>query len=57
MAKSNVPKKGAICSFCGRMQPEVQRIITGPAAAICNECVDICAELLRQDKVESVKKV
>ncbi|MBE6993080.1 MAG: ATP-dependent protease ATP-binding subunit ClpX [Ruminococcaceae bacterium] len=34
------------CSFCGRSQAEVKRLIAGPGVYICNECVEICADLL-----------
>ncbi len=34
------------CSFCNKSQEDVKRLITGPAAAICDECVDICEEIL-----------
>ena len=38
------------CSFCGRSQKEVQRIIAGPGAYICNECIDICKDLLDEER-------
>jgi ATP-dependent protease Clp ATPase subunit len=39
------------CSFCGKNQNEVKRLIAGPVAVfICNECVDLCAEILEEDK-------
>lgn len=34
------------CSFCGKSQENVERIIAGPHAYICNECVDLCGEIL-----------
>jgi ATP-dependent protease Clp ATPase subunit len=34
------------CSFCGKSQHDVQRLIAGPKAHICNECVDACIEVL-----------
>ncbi len=37
------------CSFCGRTQSEVKRIIAGPNAYICNECVDICRDLIEEE--------
>ena len=43
---------GAIrCSFCGKRGSEVGRIIAGPtpAVAICNECVELCAEMIAED--------
>ena len=42
-------KKDVRCSFCGRMQDEVKRLIAGPNAYICNECVQACSELLRDE--------
>ena len=35
-------QKDIHCSFCGRSQKEVRRIIAGPGAYICNECIEIC---------------
>lgn len=34
------------CSFCGKGQDQVRKIIAGPAVYICDECVDLCNELL-----------
>ena len=34
------------CSFCGKGQQSVKRIITGPGVYICNECVDLCGSIL-----------
>ncbi len=41
------------CSFCGKPQREVKKIIAGPTVYICNECVDICVEILRDDDDQS----
>ena len=38
------------CSFCGKSQNEVEKIIAGPAVSICNECVDICNEILADER-------
>lgn len=38
------------CSFCGRSQKEVRRIIAGPGAYICNECIEICKDLLDEEQ-------
>ena len=43
-------KKDVRCSFCGRTQEEVKRLIAGPNAYICNECVGICAELIEEEQ-------
>lgn len=34
------------CSFCHKTQNQVKRIITGPSVAICDECVDVCDDIL-----------
>ena len=47
---ANNEKKEVRCSFCGRTQDEVKRLIAGPSAYICNECVDICADLVREEE-------
>jgi hypothetical protein len=41
---------GSCCSFCGKTEAEVERLITGPGVYICNECVEVCAELLAQEQ-------
>lgn len=38
------------CSFCGKSQREVQKLIAGPAVFICNECVDICQDILAEER-------
>jgi ATP-dependent Clp protease ATP-binding subunit ClpX len=41
---------GIKCSFCGKSPEEVGKLITGPSVHICNECVDMCNDILREDK-------
>ena len=41
------------CSFCGKTQAQVQRILSGPEAFICNECVDLCSSLLDENMYET----
>ncbi|MDQ7032158.1 MAG: ATP-dependent Clp protease ATP-binding subunit ClpX [Desulfonauticus sp.] len=47
--KSSVYLKNIRCSFCGKGQDEVERLIAGPNVYICNECVALCEEILAQD--------
>ena len=42
------------CSFCGKSQNEVQKLIAGPQAYICNECIDICNEIIADDQQQSL---
>ena len=48
MAK-NDDKSNIRCTFCGKTQDEVHRIIAGPGAYICNECVELCREIIEED--------
>jgi len=43
-------EKGVRCSFCGKHQDQVQRMIAGPGVYICNECVQLCLAALGQDR-------
>ncbi len=44
------PEENLRCSFCGKLQNKVKRLITGPSVYICNECVDVCFEIIKDDK-------
>ncbi|MDD5674556.1 MAG: ATP-dependent protease ATP-binding subunit ClpX, partial [Chitinivibrionales bacterium] len=41
---------GIKCSFCGKGADTVAKLITGPSVHICNECVEMCNEILREDR-------
>ena len=45
MAK-NDERRTVHCSFCGKSQDKVERIIAGPNVYICNECIGLCNEIL-----------
>ncbi len=40
------------CSFCGKTQKEVTKLIAGPSAFICNECVDFCTDIINEEKYQ-----
>lgn len=40
------------CSFCGKSQDEVKKIVAGPGIYICNECVDLCQQIIEQELAE-----
>lgn len=42
-------KKNLSCSFCGKRQDQVAKLIAGPEVFICNECVQLCADILKED--------
>lgn len=47
---------GIRCSFCGKYQSKVERLIAGPNVYICNECVDLCDEILKEVREEEAGK-
>lgn len=46
---NDIHDKLLYCSFCGKSQHEVQRLIAGPQVYICNECVDLCGDIIRDE--------
>ncbi|MBR0444207.1 MAG: ATP-dependent Clp protease ATP-binding subunit ClpX [Clostridia bacterium] len=53
MPTKNDKRNPIRCSFCGKTQDEVNRIIAGPGVYICNECVELCHEIIEDDRVQS----
>ena len=47
--KSSRGEKLLYCSFCGKSQHEVRKLIAGPSVFICDECVDLCNEIIREE--------
>ena len=43
------------CSFCGKSQHEVKKLIAGPSVFICNECVDLCNDIIKEE-VQNTKQ-
>ena len=41
------------CSFCGKSQEQVRKLIAGPGVYICDECIDLCNEILDEELLES----
>ena len=46
------PRNSVSCSFCGKGVEQVEKIITGPSVHICNECVNLCNEVLEDEVKE-----
>ena len=44
------------CSFCGKSQEQVRKLIAGPGVYICDECIDLCNEILDDELLESPGK-
>lgn len=49
------PIKPLNCSFCGKNQIDVQKLIAGPTVFICNECVDICQDIVHTEQKKSTE--
>jgi len=43
------------CSFCGKSQHEVRKLIAGPTVYICNECVEVCLDIIAEDRVHDAR--
>ncbi len=58
MTKStgNESKNTLYCSFCGKSQHEVRKLIAGPTVFICDECVELCMEIIREEHKNSLVK-
>ena len=53
--KSSSSEKLLYCSFCGKSQHEVKKLIAGPSVFICDECIDLCNEIIRDEAAASEK--
>jgi ATP-dependent Clp protease ATP-binding subunit ClpX len=47
--KGSSSEKTLYCSFCGKSQHEVKKLIAGPSVFICDECIDLCNEIVRDE--------
>ena len=47
--KANSHEKTLFCSFCGKSQHEVKKLIAGPSVFICDECIDLCNDIIRDE--------
>jgi ATP-dependent Clp protease ATP-binding subunit ClpX len=50
MAKKRDMNDNLFCSFCGKNQKEVQKLIAGPAVYICDECIQLCSEIIEEER-------
>ena len=57
MAKSEDESKSTLfCSFCGKSQHEVRKLIAGPTVFICDECVELCMDIIREEHKGAITK-
>jgi hypothetical protein len=48
-AKGPTPPKTLYCSFCGKSQHEVRKLIAGPSVYICDECAELCMDIIEEE--------
>jgi len=57
MTKSGGDSKNTLyCSFCGKSQHEVRKLVAGPTVFICDECVELCMDIIREENKSSLVK-
>ena len=56
MTKSSDTKSTLYCSFCGKSQHEVRKLIAGPTVFICDECVELCMDIIREEHKSAMVK-
>src|SRR5690625_1674999 len=49
MYKQNDEKGQLKCSFCGKSQEQVRKLVAGPGVYICDECIELCAEIVEEE--------
>jgi len=54
--KSGDTKNTLYCSFCGKSQHEVRKLIAGPTVFICDECVELCTDIIREESKTTLTK-
>jgi ATP-dependent Clp protease ATP-binding subunit ClpX len=54
MSKKGDVNDNLFCSFCGKNQKEVQKLIAGPAVYICDECIQLCSEIIEEEREKDV---
>jgi ATP-dependent Clp protease ATP-binding subunit ClpX len=55
MAKNANGEIEVLCSFCGKSQDEVKKLIAGPTVYICDECIELCNEIVREDRKHAIE--
>jgi len=53
MSKVSTAQSTLSCSFCGKSQHEVRKLIAGPSVFICDECVEPCMDIIREENKSS----
>ena len=53
MQRYNSEERGQLkCSFCGKTQDQVRKLVAGPGVYICDECIELCNEIIEEELAE-----
>src|SRR5262245_32509148 len=55
MARASEGNEQLLCSFCGKSQRQVKKLIAGPGVYICDECIDLCNEIIEEELSETTE--
>lgn len=53
MQKKDDSRDDLLCSFCGKSQEEVRKLIAGPSVYICDECIQLCTEIIAEEHIQN----
>jgi ATP-dependent Clp protease ATP-binding subunit ClpX len=54
LAKFSDDKNQLKCSFCGKVQDQVKKLVAGPGVYICDECIELCNEIIEEELHDDV---
>ncbi|MFO7963465.1 MAG: ATP-dependent Clp protease ATP-binding subunit ClpX [Desulfobacterales bacterium] len=57
MPRKDDSNDNLFCSFCGKNQKEVNKLIAGPAVYICDECIQLCSEIIQEEKEQETESL
>ena len=55
MANKESSSEPLKCSFCGKSQKQVIKLIAGPGVYICDECIELCTEIIEEEKIDTIE--
>jgi len=56
MSRNNDSNDDLLCSFCGKSQDEVKKLIAGPSVYICDECIQLCNEIIGEESIQEAEE-
>ena len=56
MSRNNDSNDDLLCSFCGKSQDEVKKLIAGPSVYICDECIQLCNEIIGEEIIQEAEE-